>query len=140
MLAALNGNTDTAKALLEAGADLEAKNNNGGTALMLAALNGNTDTAKALLEAGADLEAKNNNGGTALMSAAQQGHTEIQAIPSVPIKRPQKRKSGRTLFRTRKTLHSRPSPPPHHSTWTGSIAKLSENRSGLPKSPSFPNR
>ena len=33
---------------------------------------------------------------------------------------------------------SRPSPPPHHSTWTGSIAKLSENRSGLPKSPSFP--
>ena len=35
-----------------------------------------------------------------------------------------------TLFRTRKTLHSRPSTPPHHSTWTGSIAKLSENRSG----------
>ena len=57
-------------------------------------------------------------------------------------------RSGRALpecipsrsSRTRKTLHSRPSTPPHHSTWTGSIAKLSENRSGLPKLPSFPNR
>ncbi len=75
--AASRGETKKVKALLDAEADVEAKNNNGHTALMLAALSGNTDTAKALLEAGADLEAKNNNGGTALMSAAQQGHTEI---------------------------------------------------------------
>ena len=78
------------------------------------------------------------------------GHSSA-LLRSVPIKRPQKRNRSiaqaelclntfRHALPNPKTVHSRPSTPPHHSTWTGSIAKLSENRSGLPKSPSFPNR
>ena len=76
------------------------------------------------------------------------GHSSA-LLRSVPIKRPQKR--NRSIAQAELCLNTfrhalpnpknaRPSTPPHHSTWTGSIAKLSENRSGLPKSPSFPNR
>ena len=54
------GETEKVKALLESGADVNAKYMDGETALMAAALKGHTDTVKALLDAGADVETKNN--------------------------------------------------------------------------------
>ena len=70
------GNTDTVKLLLELGADINAKNNYGWTALIYAARWGNTDTVKLLLELGADINAKNNYGWTALIYAARWGNTD----------------------------------------------------------------
>ncbi len=75
--AAEKGDTAAVKALLDRGADVNAKDENGGTALMEAALLGNNATVQALLEAGADVNAKNKYGRTALMMAAAEGYTEI---------------------------------------------------------------
>ena len=74
--AAYNGHTETAKMLIEAGADVNAKNSSEQTALHLAALRGHTEIAKMLIEAGADLNAKDNNGWTVLRSAAYNARTE----------------------------------------------------------------
>ncbi len=52
--------------LLEAGADIKAKNKSQFTALHEAARRGNPDVVRALLEAGADIEAVNKFGRTAL--------------------------------------------------------------------------
>jgi ankyrin repeat protein len=69
MDAARTGNAEAVKALLAAGADVNAKDADGNTALMAAAKKGRTppETVKALLAAGADINAKNNKGETALM-------------------------------------------------------------------------
>lgn len=61
---------DTAKLLLEYGADINAKNKKGWTALYTAAYRGEFDTLKLLLEYGADIEAKNEFGWTSLCFAA----------------------------------------------------------------------
>ena len=53
--AAKGGQTEKVKALLEAGADVEAKDNDGETVLMVAAVGGYTDVVRTLLEAGADV-------------------------------------------------------------------------------------
>jgi hypothetical protein len=77
MAAARSGQTDTVKTLLEQGADVKAKDNDGLTALMDAATAGQTDTVKTLLEQGADVNAKDIYGMTALMFAKGMGHAEI---------------------------------------------------------------
>ena len=53
------------------GANVNAKNNNGTTALILAVINGHVATVSALLKAGADVNAKAKYGITALMFAAR---------------------------------------------------------------------
>ena len=59
------------KALVQAGADVDATTSVGTTALMLSAAAGNTDAMAALLDAGADVNAKEaERGHTALMFAA----------------------------------------------------------------------
>ena len=50
--------------------DVNARDENGRTALMLAAVNGNEDCVKILIAAGADVNAKDNTGKTALVMAA----------------------------------------------------------------------
>ena len=62
------------------GANVNAKNNYGGTALMLAAENGHTETAELLLKHGAEVNAKNNGGWTALRHAAERGNTETASL------------------------------------------------------------
>ena len=77
--AAANGDTATVQALLDAGADVNAKNNEGVTALMWAAGVGGTDAVQVLLDAGADVNAKHKSG-TALVWAQKKGHTEVVEI------------------------------------------------------------
>ena len=63
------------KAALDAGADVDAKDDEGNTALMDAASGGwrSEDVIKLLLDAGADVDAKDDEGNTALMDAASGG-------------------------------------------------------------------
>jgi ankyrin repeat protein len=67
MRAALEGRTETVKALLRTGVDVDARDHEGHTALMFAAINMHAATVKALLDCGADVNARARDGGTALM-------------------------------------------------------------------------
>ena len=61
-------------ALVAAGADVEAADENGNTALALEAMQGNAACVSTLLAAGADVDAANKDSKTALMWAAMTGH------------------------------------------------------------------
>ncbi len=69
--------TKTVQVLLEAGADVDVKDEDGWTALMWAADRGYTNIVEALIKAGADVNAKDNDGYTALMKAAWCGYTNV---------------------------------------------------------------
>jgi ankyrin repeat protein len=66
--------------LLERGADLEAKNEEGWTPLHLASYKDNIETTKLLIDAGADVEAKDNHGMTPLHWATNWNHIEIAKL------------------------------------------------------------
>lgn len=74
--AASQGRTTEVQTLLAGGADANASDKNGGTALMMASAKGHTETVKALLKAGADANAKDQFGQTALMYAAGHGYAD----------------------------------------------------------------
>jgi hypothetical protein len=71
------GHLDVARDLIEAGADVNAKDNNGSTPLFFCALKGHVEVARALIEAGADVNAKKDNGVTPLHMCAYTGHLEV---------------------------------------------------------------
>jgi ankyrin repeat protein len=71
------GNLKKVIDLLENGADVNAKNNDGYTALMTASREGHKEIVELLIKNGADVNVKNNDGGTALMYASSKGHKEI---------------------------------------------------------------
>jgi hypothetical protein len=75
--AAFMGNLDAIRQHIQAGTDLNKKDDYGSTPLITAAVFGKTEVALALIEAGADLNLKNNDGSTPLHSAAFFGRTEI---------------------------------------------------------------
>ena len=64
------------QAELDAGADVMARNEDGGTPLHYAAMNGNPEVVERLLELGADINAKDNDGYTPLHWASRRGHAE----------------------------------------------------------------
>ena len=66
IIAAFNGCTDIVKMLLDAGANIEHKNDQGENALISAAQEGNINVVKILLDAGADVNQSNTDGETAL--------------------------------------------------------------------------
>lgn len=72
---------ETVEILLSAGADVNAKNRNGDTALQMHAaamgMYGNIDAVKALLSAGVDVNAVTREGKTALDLATKRGRREI---------------------------------------------------------------
>ena len=63
--------------LEEPGIDVNARNNDGETALIRAVENGNIDISKMLVEAGADVNVRNNDGNTALILASRTGKAAI---------------------------------------------------------------
>ena len=76
-LAATNGNAAMMELLLKAGANANAAQSEGETALMTAARTGVPAAVKTLLAHGADINAKESwRGQTALMWAAAEGHAE----------------------------------------------------------------
>ena len=78
--AASKGDIDTVRTLLAKGADVNAEDNDGNTALMASAKNGHTNIVQVLLKQGADVNAKTKSGETALMIAKKMGHEEIVLI------------------------------------------------------------
>jgi ankyrin repeat protein len=65
MAAAAEGDEKLVEALIDIGADLEATDPDGRTALMWAALEGQADIAEILLLRGAEIDVTDNDGGTA---------------------------------------------------------------------------
>ncbi|WP_214303359.1 ankyrin repeat domain-containing protein [Wolbachia endosymbiont of Erebia cassioides] len=66
--------------LIEAGADINAKDKNERTPLHIAAVKGYTEIVKVLIDLGADINAKDKNERTPLHIAAVKGYTEIVKV------------------------------------------------------------
>jgi len=90
-MAAYRGHVETAKLLIERGANLELKDANGRTALMTASAatvdlkDNNSDfpeLVKLLLDKGANINAKDKNNSTALSLAKKNGHKKIVSVLS----------------------------------------------------------
>ena len=80
-MACTNGNAGIIGAMLKAGADANAVNANGTTALMTAAASGSVDAVKVLLDSGADVKVKERvHGQTALMFAAALNRDEVVRV------------------------------------------------------------
>ncbi len=75
--AAEEGNTETVLKLIEAGADIDATDEHGVTAVMAATQKYHTDTVKALIEQGADINIRNSNQDNVLLYAGAEGFLEI---------------------------------------------------------------
>ncbi|HKY03303.1 MAG TPA: ankyrin repeat domain-containing protein, partial [Blastocatellia bacterium] len=76
-IAALYGQKDVVLALLDKGADVNAKTALGSTPLMSAAFDGGVDVAQLLIDRGADISVEDSRGDTALIAAALHGHKRI---------------------------------------------------------------
>ncbi len=72
-----DGDLEQVRALIDAGADLDAQGDNGETALNAAILKGHVSVAGLLIDRGADLGARNRGGFTALHAAAYANAVEI---------------------------------------------------------------
>ena len=75
--AAKNGHEGTVRSLLEMGAEVKGKDQNGRTALWEGVSNGHEGVVKLLLENGAEVDSKSNNGRTPLSRAVSQGHEAV---------------------------------------------------------------
>jgi len=75
--AAKEGDLKQVQELVDKGADVDAKNDYGKTALMEAADKGHLEVVKLLLNKGADVNARQKEGGTALTWAALSGRVEV---------------------------------------------------------------
>ena len=73
-------NISEVKLLLDHGADVNVKDEDGETPLFCASNNGHKEIVKLLLEHGADVNAKNNYGNSPLHCVSEKGHTEIVNI------------------------------------------------------------
>jgi ankyrin repeat protein/CHAT domain-containing protein len=73
---AITGDTETIKFLIDNGADVNAKDKNGYTALMVAVKHDHIELVKLLIDKGVDVNVKHKGNKTALMSAAKRGNTE----------------------------------------------------------------
>jgi hypothetical protein len=81
MLAAYFGRTDVMKLLIDAGADVNLKDNiSSETALMMASSRGRVEAVRLLIGARANVNARNRDGRTALMYANGKGYSDIAKL------------------------------------------------------------
>ena len=78
--AVTQGEVETVRELLRAGADVNARDRHGQTALMLAAHRGYRDMVEILVEGGADLNVTAKYNLSALMLAITAGHVEVARV------------------------------------------------------------
>jgi len=77
LFAATNGDGDTLRALVSAGADVNTQNDNGSSALGVACQKGYIDIVNILLHYGAEIETRDNEGRTPLLFAAINRQTDV---------------------------------------------------------------
>ena len=75
-----NGEKKDVEELIDMGADVNAENKKGWTALMCASRYGHKEVVELLIQKGADVNAENNKGWTALMLASAECHKEIAEV------------------------------------------------------------
>jgi hypothetical protein len=80
MWASHEGHPEVVKMLLEAGANVAARDKDGSTALSNASVKGNEEIVKMLLEAGSDVDARDEYGWTALMRGSDSWHDKYEII------------------------------------------------------------
>jgi hypothetical protein len=80
MRAVQSGNDREARALIESGVDVNARNSEGTTALMFAAKTGGTEVVKALVNANANVDAQSKKGDTAMMTAFYNGKHQVVRV------------------------------------------------------------
>ena len=81
MLAASHGRLDMVRLLVEAGADVNIRDEDGSTALMCSAEHGHAHIVKYLLQnPETDVLAKDNDGLTALAVAMEAGHRDLVSV------------------------------------------------------------
>ena len=78
--AAVKGDTDAVKALLDKGTKVDARDEDGGTALGHAVWFGHVETVRLLIDRGADVNAKKRDGLTPLQLANASNHPEIAEV------------------------------------------------------------
>lgn len=78
--AAIKHTCSAVKAIIEEGADVNAKDSDGSTALMWAAWRNELDTAKLLIQNGADVNAKDSKAVTALMYASEKNSHHVAKL------------------------------------------------------------
>ena len=100
-IAALQGNVDAIGQHIDAGSDLNVKDEYGSTPLIIAITFGKTEAALALIEAGVDMRITNNQGATPLHIAAFFCRTEIvQTLLDNGADKKALNNSGATAFET----------------------------------------
>ncbi|MGM3277296.1 ankyrin repeat domain-containing protein [Ralstonia sp. 24A2] len=77
LLATQGNHVDTARVLIDAGADVNAQNKRLDSAYLLAGAEGHLDILRMTLSHGANLKSTNRYGGTALIPACERGHVEV---------------------------------------------------------------